>query len=136
MNDQHNFPVTVQDRNYQLTCLARRLGRHSLQLSGERDEQDRQFKYSYKGNIEARRCVRWCSGQANCITHYECVSVVLVIQHAKRMRHVVLSSVACHTLQYFSTYLINGKVFGEKKIWDIKKCFNFFYNFGLKHFSF
>jgi len=37
-------------------------------------------------------------------TYYECVcSLALVIQHAKRMRHLVLSSVACLTLLCFST---------------------------------
>jgi hypothetical protein len=37
------------------------------------------------------------------ITYSECVSVVLVIQHAKRMRHIILSSVDCLVLLYFST---------------------------------
>jgi hypothetical protein len=31
------------------------------------------------------------------------VCVALVIQHAKRMRHIILSSVACLALPYFST---------------------------------
>jgi hypothetical protein len=33
------------------------------------------------------------------------VSVASVIQHVKRMRHIVLSSVACPALPYFSTKL-------------------------------
>ena len=33
----------------------------------------------------------------------ECVSVVLVIQHAMRMRSIVWPSVPCTALQYFST---------------------------------
>ena len=37
------------------------------------------------------------------LTYSECVSVTLVIQHAKRMRHIILSSVACTSLPYFST---------------------------------
>jgi hypothetical protein len=37
-----------------------------------------------------------------CITYSECVSVALVIKHAKRMRRIILSSVACLTVQYFS----------------------------------
>ena len=32
-----------------------------------------------------------------------CVSVALCIQHAMRMRRIILSSVACPALQYFST---------------------------------
>jgi hypothetical protein len=34
-------------------------------------------------------------GKVIIVTHYECVSVVLVIQHARRMRHILLSSMAC-----------------------------------------
>ena len=45
------------------------------------------------------------------ITDSEGVSVVLVIQHAKR---VILSSLACLAVPYFSTYLINGTIFGGK----------------------
>jgi hypothetical protein len=37
------------------------------------------------------------------ITKSECVSVALVIQHAKRMRRIILSPVACLSLPYFST---------------------------------
>ena len=36
------------------------------------------------------------------------MSVALVTQHAKRMRHVILPSVACPALSYFPHYLING----------------------------
>jgi len=37
------------------------------------------------------------------ITYSECVSVALVIQNAKRMRRVILSSVACLAVQKIST---------------------------------
>ena len=37
------------------------------------------------------------------VLHTMCVSVALVIQHVKRMRRVILSSVASPALQYFST---------------------------------
>jgi hypothetical protein len=36
-------------------------------------------------------------------TYSECVFVVLGIQHAMRMRHIILSSEAWSVLQYFST---------------------------------
>jgi hypothetical protein len=36
------------------------------------------------------------------MAYSKCVSVALVIQHAKRMRHII-SSVACTAVQYFST---------------------------------
>jgi hypothetical protein len=38
-----------------------------------------------------------------CIKYAECVFAALVIQHAKRMRHMTLTSVASLALPYFST---------------------------------
>jgi len=49
----------------------------------------------------------YCRGKAIIITYSECVSVALVMQHAKRMRNILLSHVASPTLQYFPHYLIN-----------------------------
>ena len=47
-----------------------------------------------------------------------CVSVVLVIQHAKRMRCIILPSVTCLTPPYFSIifshYLLNGTIFEKR----------------------
>jgi len=37
------------------------------------------------------------------ITYAECVSLALVTQHAVRMRHIILSYVACPVLPHFST---------------------------------
>jgi len=54
-------------------------------------------------NFEARYCNHCCRRKAMGITYYECVLAVLVIQHAKRMRRVILSSVASPALQCFST---------------------------------
>jgi hypothetical protein len=54
-------------------------------------------------NIEACS-LNYCGrGKAISITYSECVSVPLVRQHAKRMRRIILSSVACPALPYFST---------------------------------
>jgi len=43
-----------------------------------------------------------CSGKANALCILS-VSVALVIHHAKRMRRIIFSSVACLAVPYFST---------------------------------
>jgi len=49
-------------------------------------------------------------------TYSECVSVALVIQHAKRMHPIMLSSVACVFLKTFSTLYHKRQDFQEKVI--------------------
>jgi len=56
-----------------------------------------------QSSIEARSRNHCCRGKTRSITYSECVSVAWVIQHAKRMRHIILSFVACPALPYFST---------------------------------
>ena len=41
-------------------------------------------------NTEENSCNHCCSGRAVSITHSECMFVALCIQHAMRMRHVVI----------------------------------------------
>jgi hypothetical protein len=81
--------------------------------------QERQCMY-IQHNTEARSRNHCCRGQAVSITYSECVFVALVIQHAKRMPLIILSSVASPILQYFPHYLIKGTIFGEKKLLNIK----------------
>jgi hypothetical protein len=69
------------------------------------------------------------------IIYSECVSVALIIQHAKLMSRIITSSVACLVLQYFST-LSHKLCDFRKKSLNIKFCFGFLYNVCLKHFSF
>jgi hypothetical protein len=65
-------------------------------------DQDRQWTCQH--NIEAHWRNHCCRGTKNVLRNYcECVSVALVTQHAKRMRHIILSSVASLDLPYFST---------------------------------
>ena len=63
-------------------------------------EKDRQCTYN---NTEGRSRNNCCRGKAISITYSECVSVALVIQHAMRMRRIILSSVASLALSYFYT---------------------------------
>jgi len=60
------------------------------------------------------------------------VFVASVIELAKRTR-LFVSFVACQTEQYVS--ILSHKIrFSEKGI-EYKMCFDFLYNFFLKHFS-
>jgi len=70
-------------------------------------------------NIEARSHDHYCRGKATTITHSECVFVVLAMRHAKRMRHITLSPVACPTLPYFATLFHKRHDF-RRNVWNIK----------------
>jgi hypothetical protein len=86
-------------------------------------EQGRQL---YVGrNIDVRSRNNSCIGKAVRITYSECVSVALVIQHAKRMRHIISLSVACLAVQYFSTLSHKLYNFLIKKLQTIKRVFWF-----------
>ena len=54
-------------------------------------------------NTEGRSHNHCCNGKAVSITCSERVFVALVIQHVKRMQYIILSSVVCPALPYFST---------------------------------
>jgi hypothetical protein len=51
-------------------------------------------------NIEARSCNFCCSGKAISITYSGWVFVALVIQHAMRVRHIVICSLPGFTVSY------------------------------------
>ena len=59
-------------------------------------EKERDRECTYKLN----HC---CGGNTLGSTYSECVSAPFVIQHEKRMRHIILSSLVCPVLSYFST---------------------------------
>jgi hypothetical protein len=55
------------------------------------------------------------------IKYSECVSVALIIQYAKRMRHIMLSSVACPSV-HLSTLCHERHDFRKKKVIENKMC--------------
>ena len=63
------------------------------------------------------------------------MSVALVVQHAMSVRHVIICGLSGSAI-FVPHYLINGRRFKKKCYWTQNVCFNFFYNFCLKHFSF
>jgi hypothetical protein len=70
-------------------------------------------------------CNHCCRGKAISIAYCEFVSVALVIQHAKRMRRIILSSVACLAVPYFSTLSHKRHDFRGKNLLNIKCVFWF-----------
>ena len=74
-----------------------------------------------KCNTEARSRNQCCLGKAISISYLECVFVASGIQHAMRMRHIILPPVACPALQYFSTLSYKRRDFLEKVI-EHKMC--------------
>jgi hypothetical protein len=87
-------------------------------------EQDGQCRY--KGNIEALLGNHCCRGKAISVAFSECVPVVLVIQHAKRMRRIMLPSVASLVLPHFPKLSHKWHDFG-KQIFGHKICFDLEY---------
>jgi len=59
------------------------------------------------------------------ITHYECVFVALVNQHATRLHHIMLSSVAFLAVSTVSTFSHKGTIFEKKKLLNRKLILNF-----------
>ena len=67
-------------------------------------------------------CVCVCVCVCMCVRVYECTCVALVMQHEKRMRSILLSSVACLTTIIFST-LSHKRYDYRKKLLHIKCVF-------------
>jgi hypothetical protein len=83
-------------------------------------------------NIEERSCNHFYSEKAISITYSYCVFVAFA---STQCACAILSSVTCPVEKYFST-LSHKRHDCRKKVTEHKMCFNFLYNFCLRHFSF
>ena len=96
-------------------------------------EQDRQRTYTQNTVVHSHN--HCCLGKAMNMTYSECVSVAWAIQHTKQMpllhRHLCLF--ACTTVFHIISQMVQ---FLEEGYWTQNACFDFHYNFCLKHFSF
>jgi len=93
-----------------------------------------------RGNLSIRQY--WCAFALpllpwkSSIIYFECVFAPLFTQHAKRMRRIILLSVASLAVPYYSTLSQRRYDFrGEKSYLAQNACFGFLYDFYLKHFS-
>jgi hypothetical protein len=75
----------------------------------------------YKCNIEACSCNHCCRGNTISITYSQCVSVALVIRHAKRSAVLYCHLWPVWLYHIFPHYLINGTIFWKKVI-EHKMC--------------
>ena len=77
--------------------------------------------YTYKNNIKKRSRNHCYRGTAITLTYSESVSVALVVQRAKRGRHITLPSVTGLPYHILPHYRINGTTYG-KTVTERKIC--------------
>ena len=121
----YTHPCTDPD-NSRLTVTAYSVRRFYSQqkpislISDSRTESDRNyFSITRQSNSLNERVALMCN------TYSKCMSVALVIQHAKHMHRIVVSPVACLDLPYFCTLPHKRHEFRKKKVMGRKHVFWF-----------
>ena len=87
--------------------------RYSNPYQSQKDVINKGSQCTCKCNIQPRSGNHYGRGKAICITYSECESVALVIQNARRVRHIILISVTDVALHCFSAFSQNGTIFGR-----------------------
>jgi hypothetical protein len=80
------------------------------------------IKQTYNVNIMAPSHNHTCRGKEISTAYCVCVCVALATPHAKRLRRIILPSMASLTPPYFPHYLVNAAIFG-KNLLNIKHVF-------------
>ena len=90
----------------------------------------RQTKFT-KRNADARSPYHCCRGKAISITFSECVCLCVAfgMRHTKHMHSIIMRSVTCPALQYFSTLPHKPRFSKKKNCWPQNVCFDFVYRF-------
>ena len=88
-------------------------------------------------NTGARSRNHCCCGKTINITYSECVSVTLVIQHAKRMLRIIQPSLTSLAPPYFFTLSHKRQDFGKKFIANKMRVLSFSTSFtrNISHFK-
>jgi hypothetical protein len=85
-------------------------------------------------NVEARSRDHCCRGKAVSIAQSECVSAASAIQHAKRVRRIVLPSVVCPAVPHFSA-LPHKRYDFREKVTEHKTCVLVFSTASVRNIS-
>ena len=109
--EKHKYYCQYEE-DYELQTDRKKLDYMFVNCEKTQTQHDRQC--TYKRNTEERSRNHRCSGKAMSITYSD--SVVLVIHHTMRMRHITLSSPTCLALPYFFHYFWGEKLLKIKNV--------------------